>query len=188
MQQSTEQYIIHLVNYDHEKSTDIITPKEQIKINVKKPSFQVSEIRVVSPDFSETKIIDFTEKNDSLDFILPSLDLYNVIILSSQSESDVSLDRPQNNGLYFFDRFIRLLPISKTTIIGDLTITISSSKDDIVDKVEFIVDHKLKSVDEDPPFEWNWNQKSFGEHHVKILVSYTNGSQESFERTVLKIF
>ena len=81
-QKSMDRYIIHLINYDHSKLFDSINPKNDISIQFSKPDFDIGEIYIVSPDFEGNTILEFGIYNESVEVIVPYLEVYNVLIIS----------------------------------------------------------------------------------------------------------
>jgi hypothetical protein len=77
-----DRYIIHLINYDHSKLFDSINPKNDISIQFSKPDFDIGEIYIISPDFEGNTILEFGIYNESVEVIVPYLEVYNVLIIS----------------------------------------------------------------------------------------------------------
>jgi hypothetical protein len=183
--------MIHLVNYDHTKSNDEINPKEEIRIRVKKPPFDVGEIYVISPDFEGKTLLDSTIDEEYVEFVVPALEIYNVIVIEKQSntESLVKLERPEESCLYIFDKKVTLTPSEKTIIFGKISINVVMQDEEIKSsKVEFYVDDLLKATDVEVPYTWAWNEIAFGDHEIKIIAYDHNGNNVSKEITVWKFF
>ena len=45
-----------------------------------------------------------------------------------------------------------------------------------IDKVEFIIGNDLKNIDTDWPYEWFWNENSFGFYSIKVRAYDTAGN------------
>ena len=81
IQKNEDRMIIHLVNYHHLGFMDIIWPKFSINIEIKKPSFDINSVYVISPDFSNRKDLTFSENGDFIEFEIPYLKIYDLIII-----------------------------------------------------------------------------------------------------------
>ena len=57
-------------------------------------------------------------------------------------------------------------------IVGDLEVKVTTEN---TNRVEFYVDDVLKETVYSPPYVWTWNEKSFGEHIIKI-IAYDNNN------------
>jgi hypothetical protein len=98
---------------------------------------------------------------------------------------DLVITNPEN-GLYLFgNKFINL---QKTIIIGAITVettlTPYGETPANVDYVEFIVDGIVKTTVESAPFEWSWDETTFGQHTLKT-IAYNDGEtiEDSIEVT-----
>jgi PKD repeat protein len=95
---------------------------------------------------------------------------------------NLAITNPEN-GLYLFgNKFINL---QKTIIIGAITVeatlTPYGETAPDVDYVEFLVDGVSKTTVESVPFEWTWDETTFGKHTLKT-VAYNDG--ESIEDSI----
>ena len=98
---------------------------------------------------------------------------------------DFYLNKPSSGGLYILDKEYPL-PLSITPIIiGGVTLNVSSSYD--LSKVEFYIDDELRYVDEQPPFQWYWNRKSYGKHVLKAIGFVSTGETVSHAVEVFSI-
>jgi len=190
-QPTEDRVMMHLVNYDHTKSNDEINPKEEIRIRIKKPPFDVGGIYIISPDFEGKTLLDPTIDEEYVEFVVPSLEIYNVIVIEKQSntKSLVRLERPEEGCLYVFDKKVTLTPSEKTIIFGKISINVIMQNEEIKSsKVEFYVDDLLKATDVEVPYIWTWNEIAFGDHEIKIIAYDHNGNNASKEITVWKFF
>lgn len=80
-QPDANRIVLHLVNYDRGALFDIIWSKSNIAVHLNVSLSSVHSVSVVSPDFSGTTTILFTITGDSLDFIVPSLRFYDVVVI-----------------------------------------------------------------------------------------------------------
>ena len=102
---------------------------------------------------------------------------------------EVDLTKPLN-ALYINDE--RIVPFPKARIIG--SITIEAEIEDSwhgpseAEKVEFYIDGVLKATDTSEPYNWTWDQKTFGRHIIKVVAYDFEGHSVSKEREVYKLF
>ena len=80
-QPGEKRHILHLINYDCGALFDIIWPKSNIQIQMKLLLPSVSSVTVISPDFSEKQNIPFTITDGLIEFIVPTLRLYDVVVI-----------------------------------------------------------------------------------------------------------
>ncbi len=73
-----------------------------------------------------------------------------------------------------------------TLIIGNITVKARVNNIYDIDYMKFFIDDELKHIDEDSPYEYEWNEISFFRHKIKVLVSI-NGEEDLYtERMVWK--
>jgi hypothetical protein len=71
--------MVHLINYNVEKEAEV----KNIVVNVKIPvGKQIQKVILLSPDIDESTLLTFTEFNGRAVFTVPSLNIYDLIILS----------------------------------------------------------------------------------------------------------
>jgi hypothetical protein len=80
-QPEEDRMIIHLVNYDHRFLFDIIRPKIFVKIEIQKPSFNISKISVISSDFHNKRELNYSIEDNFVTFTVPILWIYDVVII-----------------------------------------------------------------------------------------------------------
>lgn len=72
---------------------------------------------------------------------------------------------------------IPLLKLPKTTIaLGKLTVSFETSNPSDIDYIEIYLDKQLAIEFTGPPFEWAWDQRTFGKHFVDIIAYDNTGS------------
>lgn len=81
IQKDEKRMIVHLVNYHHLGFMDIILPKFSIKIKIIKPSFNINSVYIISPDFFNKKEVEISENGDFIEFEVPYLRIYDVIVI-----------------------------------------------------------------------------------------------------------
>jgi hypothetical protein len=181
LQTAEKRVVLHLVNYDHDQWFDSITSKENIAVTIKKPDFSIGQVSVISPDFHERQILDFTDTGDTLEFIVPSLFIYDVIVIESSPSSKI-FEQPEQGAMYVFNKVKTFLPHNLTVLIGPFTFRSTSTFDNTTFvKVEFFLDDISMAVDLKPPFEWQWQTASPGRHTIKIIAQTARGKQVSHE-------
>jgi hypothetical protein len=107
-------------------------------------------------------------------------------------EVNLSVDivRPQRGCLYVFDREVPIPFLNRTWIIGSITVKVNASSDppNMIEKVEFYVDGKLRYIDDDLPYKWIWKERGIGERTLTIVVNGKYDYKASDELRVIKIF
>ncbi len=70
----------------------------------------------------------------------------------------------------------KIIPFFKPVIVGPLSINVDSDK---VSKAEFYVDGKLKETLIEPPYTWQWNERSFMKHNIETKIYDQEGNSNS---------
>jgi hypothetical protein len=181
-QQEKKRVVIHLVNYDHTMWNDKVSPKENVNIRIKKPDFEVGSAYLISPDFEENVTVVPSIEGDYIDITVPSLNIYDVVVISGNKGLSVKIEKPKN-AFYLFDR--EIMPASRPVILGKITVEANASEDVI--RVEFYIDGELKEVDESLPYEWLWDEFSFGRYEIKVVAYDTAGDMINDSIDVFKM-
>jgi len=92
----------------------------------------------------------------------------------------VYINKPSDGYLYLGDREIMPTLFGKTIILGKITIEATAYN---VEKVEFYVDGVLKYTDREAPYEYLFDEASFGPRTIKV-VGYGEGEQVDEQKTV----
>ena len=92
---------------------------------------------------------------------------------------EMTIEKPVN-GLYIFNS--KLLPLSRTIIIGPIDIEITGSSD--ITKAEFYIDNKLIKTDTSSTPEWYMNIKLRGKHNLEIIVYDGAGNSDSVSQMI----
>lgn len=100
------------------------------------------------------------------------------IIWEDKLNDTIYIEKPLIGYLYVFDRMV--MPIRNTIIIGKITIEVKAYGDKI-NRVEFYLNNKLKFTDYEEPYEWQWNDFSFGKYEIKIVAYSNNVKEEKIE-------
>lgn len=80
-------------------------------------------------------------------------------VKDSAENLSISIEKPREGYIYIFDREICKIPSEKAIIIGKITVKAKAYGN--ISKVEFYIDDKLKSTDNEYPYEWLWSEKTF---------------------------
>jgi tRNA threonylcarbamoyladenosine modification (KEOPS) complex Pcc1 subunit len=96
-------------------------------------------------------------------------------VIADNTVPTMTVSKP-SNGLYLFNR--RFLPMSRTVIIGGLTIEIESEDSSGIDHTEFYIDGQLTKATKDS--QWYMNMKFMGRHTLEIRV-YDNAGNTHTE-------
>lgn len=123
-QSPKERVVIHLVNYDHSKLFDSISQKNDISIRIKKPDFGIGEIYVISPDFEEKTLLQYIVADEYVEFTVPYLEIYDVIVIEKQSDdrSPIKIGIPEGGFLYALNKKIISIPSENSIIMGEIDI------------------------------------------------------------------
>ena len=88
---------------------------------------------------------------------------------------------------------VRIMPYPRCILIGNVEVEVSihdewfRNKDEDVARVEFYLDDELQETRESAPFTWAWNEKTVGNHILKIIAYDTDGFSVRDEREVFRI-
>ena len=97
------------------------------------------------------------------------------------------LSKPDSGIIYFGDKEITQISSSNSIIIGKITIETPGGGYGI-DRVEYYIDNEIVATDSEAPFNWLWDNFSFGKHTIKA-IQYDHLENEVFEEiNVLKFF
>jgi len=95
----------------------------------------------------------------------------------------VRIEKPRDGYIYLFDR--EIMPASETIILGKITIDANASED--IERVEFYIDDELKYVDNEAPYQWQWNERAIGNHEIKV-IAYDNEGNDATDKSDVFIF
>jgi hypothetical protein len=103
----------------------------------------------------------------------------------------IVITQPAENKLYIngIERSINIswkptysFPI--TLIIGNITIKTQLNHIPEIDCMKFYIGGELKYIDENPPYEWEWDEISFSKHTIKVLASI-DGEENIFTERIV---
>jgi hypothetical protein len=72
-----------------------------------------------------------------------------------------------------------------TVIIGEITIRVNAYGEDGIDKVEFYIDNLLNETINEEPYDWLWDERTFGTHEIKVVAYDSSGSTIVDERELI---
>ena len=99
----------------------------------------------------------------------------------------IQILNPISNRLYLAGREIMNTPI--TIIIGEINIEVEvKGITQVVEKVEFYIDNNLKTTDSEEPYNYLWDETSFGSKIIKIKAYHNNTENIEEQMTVWKFF
>jgi hypothetical protein len=96
--------------------------------------------------------------------------------------------KPDEGFIFINEDHILPTILGKTIIFGDITFEANAFSKYGIDKIEFYVNDELKYVDSDFPFEWVWDEKSFGRYNIKIHAIDNSGAVIEKNIRVLRFF
>jgi hypothetical protein len=91
-------------------------------------------------------------------------------------QGGLGITKPLPGNLYLFDNQIMPTLAGRTIIFGDITIQATTGKE--TTSVSFYLNGELKSVDDEAPFEWKWQERAFGRRTITIVGDAPVGSLE----------
>ncbi|MCD6573676.1 MAG: PKD domain-containing protein [Thermoplasmata archaeon] len=68
--------------------------------------------------------------------------------------------------LYIFGR--KLIPLKNTIIIGKAFVEVNANDNIGIEKIEFYFDGELKSIDNETPYQWQWDEAAIGKHEIMV--------------------
>ena len=103
-------------------------------------------------------------------------------------EPEIEITKPEKQKMYLFDK--KQYSIDGTTIIvGSVQVEVDPTDTGTGTKlVKFYKDDKLMFIDEEYPFNWNWDTFGFGLHTIKTIAQDYAGNTNEDTITVFKLF
>ena len=87
----------------------------------------------------------------------------------------IYIENPAEGYFYVNDEPWMKTLFGRTIAVGKVTIRAVTQN---VDRVEFYINGELKSVDEEAPYEWEWNEFAFGRYTIKVIGYGEYGNAE----------
>ena len=99
----------------------------------------------------------------------------------------INFNTPRDHYLHLFS--IPILPLPKRTIaIGKLNIILQSKDPSDIKYVELNIDNQFIITLNTSPYEWIWDNSSFGTHLIEVIAYDDSGCAAHLEINILKIF
>lgn len=115
---------------------------------------------------------------------------YNVKTFISKSDTSdpvIRLNKPKQNYLYINNK--EICPFFTPLIIGSIDITIDATDyESSIKKVAIYIDDSHQKTLENPPFIFNWNEKTNGIHTICAVAFDEFGNENNIKLTVFKLF
>ena len=115
------------------------------------------------------------------------------IFVTKFSSENLDLESPHiqilkpGDGLYINNK--KIFEVQSTLILGSINISCDVKDEGTgVAIVEIYIDDELKTIRENPPYSWMWNEQVFGQFNIKIVAYDHAGNKDTIEKTVLKFF
>ena len=105
-------------------------------------------------------------------------------ITADNTNPAVSIDKPQD-GLYLFNS--RLLTLSRTIIIGGITMEVDTEDTSGIDRAEFYLDGELMKTDTSSSPEWYMNIKLRGQYNLEVIV-YDHVGNKVTESKMINVY
>ena len=102
----------------------------------------------------------------------------------------ITITKPKEKQLYIAGNELRYLArFPKTIIFGkiDIEAEVNGISGEI-EKVEFYIDGQLENTDNEEPYIWSWDQRSFFRHTIKTIAYFDSKNSVSDELMVWKFF
>ena len=122
-----------------------------------------------------------------LDHLLKQ-DEYLVMVEFDENKPHVLIEKPLLGFSYIFDGELRTIKSHKCKIFGKINVEVNAYDEDGIERVEFYIDDVLKSTDAEYPYEWLWNERTFGNHEIKVVAYDTAENTASDNITMWKFF
>jgi hypothetical protein len=95
------------------------------------------------------------------------------------------ISKPVGRLMYFFNNEAKIFLLKQTVVFGKISVEVNTLGN--ISYVDFYVDGSLQFNDTTPPFEWLWDNASFGRH--LLAIGYTAYGNHLYElRYVRKYF
>jgi len=129
--------------------------------------FQSTDRAILRTDIMDDQLIGSGVINASTGDMLNS-DFY-IDIISDFTPPIFTVSQPEPGYIYLFDR--PLFPLGNTAfIIGPMTISIDPDEPNEISKVIFYIDGTVMETKQEAPFEYLWEDSTFGSHIIEIHV------------------
>jgi hypothetical protein len=98
-----------------------------------------------------------------------------------------TIKKPRQGYLYIAGKEIKDLKVQSAVVIGKIDVKV-----EIIStypcRVEFYIDERLKYIDEQEPYEWLWDEITFGAYTLKVIAYDTANNSDIDTTSVFKFF
>lgn len=100
----------------------------------------------------------------------------------NKNAPSITINKPKEGYLYLFGREISKTLFGRTIIIGEINIELTVIDETSgVERVEFYINNALKYTDNEPPYEWKFDERGFGNYEIRIFAYNNAGNYASKE-------
>ena len=171
--------VIAYNRWDENESITVVVNVNDKPVNCKlKTRFKGERVKVYDVLSGEK----FGGDPENLEVEVPA---YTPKILVEKQPVEVEIRKPKEKYLYIFDR--EVMPFFNTVIIGKVNVEVDASDEDGIERVEFYVNDVLKFTDYDEPYQWQWNEFSFGKYEIKVVAHDNEGNKAEDRINVITI-
>jgi carboxypeptidase T len=98
----------------------------------------------------------------------------------------INITTPKDHYLYV--KGVEKRAFFTTLVLGSLTVKVDATDDIGVASVQIYLDGSLMSTFTQGPYSWDWTNRSFGKHTLKVVSTDTSDNDASVELVVWKFF
>ena len=98
----------------------------------------------------------------------------------------LTIKNPEKGGIYLLNEKIASIPINASITIGGLYIE-GMAKDNLLKKVEILINGKLKYISSSSHFKWKWDGLSFGIFKIKVNAYDFAENKASYSINIFRI-
>ena len=96
--------------------------------------------------------------------------------------------KPDEGYLYINGKPIVSTFLGNTVVLGDIKFEVNAFSKDGIERIEFYLNDELKYVDDEFPYEYDWDENSFGRYRLKIISIDTIGNHAENDMKIWKFF
>ncbi len=94
--------------------------------------------------------------------------------------------KPDEGYLYFHEKPIASTFLRNTIILGDIKFEVNAFSKEGIERIEFYLNDKLQHIDDEFPYEYFWDENSFGRYRLKIISIDTIGNYSEKQMIIWK--
>ena len=96
--------------------------------------------------------------------------------------------KPDEGYLYISERSIAPTFLGSTILLGNITFEVNAFSKEEIERIEFYLNDELQHIDDEFPYEYFWDEHSFGRYQLKIRSIDTIGNYSEKQMIIWKIF